>query len=95
GGANFAGFAAVKFSLRAIAQSLARELGPRGVHVAHVNIDGGIRPPEGRSHPRMGDQPEDSFLDPQAIADAYVHLHRQPRSAWTQELDLRPWVEKF
>ena len=84
GGANFAAFAMGKFGLRALAQSMARELGPRGIHVAHTIIDGGI-----------GENPEGTKLAPAAIADAYWHLHRQAKSAWTQELDLRPWAEKF
>lgn len=84
GGANFAPFAIAKFGLRALSQSMARELGPKGIHVAHILIDGQIGTVEG-----------DAKLQPGAIADAYWHLHRQPRSAWTQELDLRPWAEKF
>jgi len=84
GGANFAAFAMGKFGLRALAQSMARELGPKGIHVAHTIIDGGI-----------GENSESSKLAPAAIADAYWHLHRQAKSAWTQELDLRPWAEKF
>jgi NAD(P)-dependent dehydrogenase (short-subunit alcohol dehydrogenase family) len=84
GSANFAPFAVAKFGLRALTQSLARELGPKGIHVAHTLIDG-----------QIGDDPNDAKLRPAEIADAYWHLHRQPRSAWTQELDLRPWVEKF
>ncbi len=93
GGANFANLAVGKFGLRALTQSLARELGPRGVHVAHVIIDGQIRS-ERTAHLAEG-RPPDGLLDPAAIAEAYYQLHRQPRSAWTQELDLRPWVEKF
>jgi NAD(P)-dependent dehydrogenase (short-subunit alcohol dehydrogenase family) len=93
GGANFASFAIGKFGLRALTQSMARDLGPRGIHVAHVIVDGHI------ASERYGDwQVEhgpDSALDPAAIAEAYWQLHVQPRSAWTQELDLRPWVEKF
>ena len=93
GGANFANLAVGKFGLRALSQSLARELGPRGVHVAHVIIDGQIR--SERYAQLEKERPADAFLDPAAIAEAYYQLHRQPRSAWTQELDLRPWVEKF
>jgi NAD(P)-dependent dehydrogenase (short-subunit alcohol dehydrogenase family) len=93
GGANFANLAVGKFGLRALTQSLARELGPRGVHVAHVIIDGQIR--SERYAQLEKERPADAFLDPAAIAEAYYQLHRQPRSAWTQELDLRPWVEKF
>ncbi len=84
GGVNFAAFAMGKFGLRALAQSMARELGPKGIHVAHTIIDGGI-----------GDSADASRLAPKDIADAYWHLHRQAKSAWTQELDLRPWAEKF
>jgi NAD(P)-dependent dehydrogenase (short-subunit alcohol dehydrogenase family) len=84
-------FAMGKFALRGLAQSLARELSPQGIHVAHVVIDGGIRNP-GRVEP--ADRP-DSMLDPEAIAESYWHLLCQPRSAWTWELELRPWVERF
>lgn len=89
GSKNFAGFAMVKFALRALAQSSAREFGPQGVHVAHVNIDGQIA-----SARTAGRDPKE-VLDPAAIADTYLMLHRQHPSAWTQELDLRPAVEKF
>lgn len=82
GGARFAAFAAAKFALRAVAQSMARELGPRGIHVAHVVIDGIIGDAEGQ-------------LAPDAIAESYQHLVDQPPSAWTLELDLRPSGEKF
>ena len=84
GSANFAPFAIAKFGLRALAQSMARELGPKGIHVAHVVIDGQIGATDG-----------DSKLNPADIAEAYWSLHRQPRSAWTLEADLRTWVEKF
>ena len=84
-------FAMGKFALRGLAQSLARELSPQGVHVGHFVIDGGIRNP-GRLEPP--DRP-DSMLDPDAIADAYWRLVTQPRSAWTWEVELRPWVETF
>jgi NAD(P)-dependent dehydrogenase (short-subunit alcohol dehydrogenase family) len=84
-------FAMGKFALRGLAQSMARELAPRGIHVAHFVIDGAIRNP-GRTEPR--DQPE-SMLDPDAIAASYWHVVQQPRSAWTWELELRPWVEHF
>lgn len=93
GGAGFAGLAVGKFGLRALAQSTAREFAPQGIHVAHVVIDGQIGGPKNREL-----QPErtgETFLAPEAIADAYWQLHNQPRSAWTQELDLRPHVEKF
>ena len=91
GYAQSAPFAMGKFALRGLAQSMARELGPQGVHVAHIVIDGGIRGPR---HPEPADRP-DSQLDPDAIADAYLALIAQPRSAWTQELELRPWTERF
>jgi len=91
GYAQSAPFAMGKFALRGLAQSLARELGPQGIHVAHFVIDGGIRSAS-RSVP--ADRP-DSLLDPDAIAQSYLHVLEQPRSAWTQELELRPWVEKF
>ncbi len=93
GGASFHNLAVPKFGLRALAQSMARELGPRGVHVAHVVIDGQIL---SKRHAGLAkERPEDGLLAPDAIARNYLALHRQPRSAWTHELDLRPWVEKF
>ena len=85
-------FAMAKFALRGLAQSLARELAPRGVHVAHVVIDGGIA---AAHRPGREPEPGDRWLDPDAIAGEYLHLHRQHRSAWTWELELRPWVERF
>jgi NAD(P)-dependent dehydrogenase (short-subunit alcohol dehydrogenase family) len=91
GYAQSAPFAMGKFALRGLAQSLAREFAPQGIHVCHFVIDGGIRSPR-RAEP--GDKP-DSLLDPDAIAASYLHVLQQPRSAWTQELELRPWVEKF
>lgn len=93
GGAGFANLAVGKFGLRALAQSMARELGPRGVHVAHVIVDGQIDSPRYAELAKR--RPPDGLLRPEAIAEAYYMLHRQHRSAWTQELDLRPWVEKF
>lgn len=93
GSARFANLAVPKFGLRALAQSMARELAPQGVHVAHVIIDGQIES-EGRRELRESRGP-DSLLPPAAIAETYYQLHRQPRGAWTHELDLRPWVEKF
>lgn len=93
GGARFAGFAVGKFGLRALVQSIAREFGPAGIHAAHVVIDGQIATPRNRA--RMPDRAPDSLLDPAAIAETYWQLHTQPRSAWTQELDLRPASEKF
>ena len=93
GSARFANLAVPKFGLRALAQSMARELGPRGVHVAHVIIDGQIASERYRHLTEQ--RGPDSLLPPDAIADMYFQLHRQPRGAWTHELDLRPWVEKF
>ena len=90
GGAGFANFAVGKFGLRALAQSMARELGPKGVHVAHVIIDGVIAPAD-----PGGGKGDETRLDATAIAENYLAIHRQPKSAWTLELDLRPWVEKF
>jgi NAD(P)-dependent dehydrogenase (short-subunit alcohol dehydrogenase family) len=93
GSALFAPFAASKFGLRALAQSMARELGPRGIHVAHVIIDGQISSP--RFQALEAERGPDSLLKPADIAEAYWQLHRQPRSTWTFELELRPWVERF
>ena len=84
-------FAMGKFALRGLAQSMARELSPQGIHVAHVVVDGGIR---SARRPDSAESP-DSTLDPDAIADTYMHLIHQPRSAWAWEIELRPWVEKF
>jgi NAD(P)-dependent dehydrogenase (short-subunit alcohol dehydrogenase family) len=84
-------FAMGKFALRGLAQSLARELSPREIHVAHFVIDGGIR---SQRRPEPADNP-DSLLDPDAIAETYLNVLKQPRSAWTWEVELRPWVEKF
>lgn len=84
-------FAMGKFALRGLAQSMARELSPQGIHVAHFVIDGGIA---SKSRPAPADKP-DSLLDPDAIAESYWHVLMQPRSAWTWEVELRPWVERF
>jgi NAD(P)-dependent dehydrogenase (short-subunit alcohol dehydrogenase family) len=93
GGAGFVNLASPKFGLRAVAQSMARELGPKNIHVAHVIIDGQIHS-ERYAH-LVGERGPDALLDPDAIAAQYLALHRQHRSAWTHELDLRPWSEKF
>lgn len=93
GGAGFVNLAVPKFGLRALAQSMARELGPHGVHVAHVVIDGQIA--SERYKHLLADRGPDSLLAPGEIAEAYWQLHRQHRSAWAHELDLRPWVERF
>ena len=94
---GFAAFAAAKAGLRALAQSLARELGPQGVHVAHVVIDGAVDGTFIRSIRGEVDDllARDSILKPADIAAAYVQLHRQPRSAWTHEMDLRTWSETW
>lgn len=85
-------FAMAKFSLRGLAQSMARELAPKGIHVAHVVIDGGIASSYAEDD---ADRATDRWLDPDAIAESYLQLHRQHRSAWTWELEVRPWLEKF
>jgi short-subunit dehydrogenase len=84
-------FAMGKFALRGLAQSMARELSPQGIHVAHFVIDGGIK---SARRPEPADKP-DSMLDPEAIAATYLQVLQQPRSAWSHEVELRPWVEKF
>jgi NAD(P)-dependent dehydrogenase (short-subunit alcohol dehydrogenase family) len=91
GYANSSAFAMGKFALRGLAQSAARELGPKGIHVAHFIIDGAVR--SDQRHERS-DQP-DSMLDPDAIAQTYLDVLRQHRSAWSFEVELRPWVERF
>jgi len=91
GYAQSAPFAMGKFALRGLAQSLARELSPHGIHVAHFVIDGGIR---GERRPGTPDKP-DALLDPDAIALSYLHVLQQPRNAWSFEVDLRPWIENF
>ena len=97
GSAGFAAFAGAKHALRALAQSMARELGPRGIHVAHVVVDGAIDTAFIRDNfpERYALKDQDGMLNPDHIADQYWMLHRQPRDAWTHELDLRPWMEKF
>jgi NAD(P)-dependent dehydrogenase (short-subunit alcohol dehydrogenase family) len=97
GGVNFAAFAAAKFGTRAVAQSMAREFGPQGIHVASVVVDGGIDMPEiHRRYAASGrTPPEDGLLAPSAIAETYYQIHRQHRSAWTMETEVRPYCEKF
>jgi NAD(P)-dependent dehydrogenase (short-subunit alcohol dehydrogenase family) len=97
GAAGFAAFAGAKHGLRALAQSMARELGPRNIHVAHVVVDGAIDTVFIRdSFPeRYALKDQDGILDPAHIADSYWFLHAQPRDAWTFELDLRPWMERW
>jgi len=98
GGSGFSAFSGAKGALRMLAQSMARELGPQGIHVAHTIIDGAIDTDFIRQ--RLGDgfddaKAQDLVLNPDAIAANYVMLHKQPKSAWTHELDLRPWGEKW
>lgn len=97
GGKGFAAFAGAKHALRALAQSMARELGPEGIHVAHVVIDGAIDTPFIRDNfpERYKLKEQGGILDPEAIAENYWRLHQQAKSAWTHELDLRPWMEPF
>lgn len=94
---GFSAFSGAKFALRALAQSMARELGPQGVHVAHTVIDGAIDTEWiAKNFPqRHALKDQDGILNPEHIADAYWMLHAQPRDAWTHELDLRPWMEKM
>jgi NAD(P)-dependent dehydrogenase (short-subunit alcohol dehydrogenase family) len=93
----FTAFASAKAALRAVAHGMAREFGPKGLHVAHVVIDGAIDGDQlNRRIPQLKERlGPDGMLDPDAIADAYWQLHAQPRSSWTLELDLRPWKETF
>jgi NAD(P)-dependent dehydrogenase (short-subunit alcohol dehydrogenase family) len=99
GGANYAAFSGAMFAKRALAQSMAREFGPQNIHVAHVIIDGGIQTEFVKGI--LGEDTYnqavqgDALLTPEAIAENFWHLHQQPRVAWTHELDLRPWVEKW
>lgn len=83
-----------KFALRGLAQSLARELAPQNIHVSHFVIDGGVRNPQ-KGRQESADDPVDRYLDPDAIAETYLSVVNQPRSAWTWEVELRPWVENF
>lgn len=102
GGSGYAAFAAAKAGLRAVAQSMARELGPKGIHVAHLVIDAGVdtawvreRIAAARGAEATAELPPDMLMNPGSIADAYWHLHHQPRDAWTHELDLRPFAETW
>jgi len=97
GSANFAAFAGAKHALRALAQSMARELGPRNIHVAHVVVDGAIDTDFIKTNfpERYAMKDQDGILNPDHIADNYWHLHIQPRDSWTHELDLRPWIERW
>lgn len=102
GGKGYAAFAAAKAGLRAVAQSMARELAPQGIHVAHLIIDAGVdtawvreRIAAARGADAANDLPPDTLMNPASIADTYWHLHQQPRDAWTHELDLRPFAENW
>ena len=97
GSAGFCAFSGAKHALRALAQSMARELGPKGIHVAHIVIDGAIDTPFiAENFPeRYAKKVDDGILSTEAIAENYWNLHRQPKSAWTHELDLRPWTETW
>ncbi len=97
GGDGYCAFAGAKHALRALAQSMARELGPEGIHVAHTIIDGAIDTPWIRENfpDRYALKGQDGILDPDAIAENYWQLHVQPRSAWSHELDMRPWMENW
>lgn len=102
GAARFSCLAVPKVGLRALAQSMAKELGPQGIHVAHVIVDGGITSKRPRPIPEAlkdydfkPSKTPDSVMQPNDMAENYLHLHRQPRNTWTHEIDLRPWVEKF
>lgn len=97
GAAGFAAFASAKHGLRALAQSMARELAPENIHVAHVVIDAAVDTQWIRENflVHKQDRPEDDIVQPSSIAETYVQLHRQPRDAWTFEMDLRPWVETW
>ena len=100
GGIGYAAFASAKFGLRAVAQSMARELGPKNIHVAHLVIDAGVDTAfvRERIKSRGGDPdnlPPDTLMDPESVANAYWFLHAQPRDGWTHELDIRPFAEKW
>src|SRR3990170_1397080 len=93
GRAGFAPLAIAKSSLRMLGQALAREFHPQGIHVIHVVVDGQIETPRLRA--REPDRPGDTTIPPDAIADAIIHAYRQPKNAWTHEIDIRPYVERF
>ncbi|MBT6306619.1 MAG: SDR family oxidoreductase [Rhodospirillaceae bacterium] len=97
GGEGYSAFATGKHGLRALAQSMARELAPKGIHIGHVIIDGAIDTEWIREMfpDRYAQKDQDGILNPDSIADAYWSLHQQPRDAWTFEMDLRPWIEKW
>ena len=100
GGIGYAAFASAKFGLRAVAQSMARELGPRNIHVAHLVIDSGVDTAFVRERVKASGRdpdalPPDTLMEPDSIADAYWYLHSQSRDGWTHELDIRPYAEKF
>jgi len=97
GSSGFSAFAGAKFALRALAQSMARELGPKGIHVAHPIIDGAIDTDFIRENfpDRYAQKDQDGILKPEHIAEQYWQIHCQPRDSWTHELDLRPWMETF
>lgn len=100
GGSGYAAFASAKFGLRAVAQSMARELGPKNIHVAHLVIDSGVDTAFVRERIKSGGGdpdrlPPDTLMEPDSIADAYWYLHNQKRDGWTHELDIRPFAEKF
>ena len=100
GSAGFAAFASGKFALRGLAQSMARELGPKNIHVAHLIIDAGVDTEFVRDRVRQSgrdpdDLPPDTLMNPDSIAEAYWYLHHQPRDGWTHELDIRPFAETF
>ena len=94
---GFAAFAGAKHALRALAQSMARELGPKGIHVAQIIVDGAIDTEFTRENfpQRYALKQQEGIVDPEAIAESYWQLHRQPRNAWTHEMDLRPWIEPW
>ena len=100
GGIGYAAFASAKFGLRAVAQSMARELGPKNIHVAHLVIDSGVDTAFVRERVKASGRdpdalPPDTLMEPDSIADAYWYLHSQSRDGWTHELDIRPYAEKF